>query len=649
MHSNSLFKGCVFSLFLLWACVVSYTAQADSEIEILIFYQPSFFDAYGEDEGVARIESMVDTLNTAFSEQEVGAKVSLVDFTPMLNLSDSTPYDTQGEDGEDIELGADYYASLYILNDGYEENDVYQKWSPDLVVYLRDHQGEEKLNTASKGGIFSALLAQNSLIDNLIFMHNFGHNLGAEHEYEDAGDTEPEYAHAYACADNKTIMYSDYSDAIEPYFSSPLLTLDDAICGDAEYADNLTVIKAAVSAKAELGEGVEPWGTVYFESDSYTVNENETATVTIKRDGDLGAAATFKLLLSGQSATYLDDYSNAFISVEFEVGLDNVEVTLPIVDDEETESLETLGLSIDYPYMLSKGDITEATLTIVSDETSSPTGTISLEKSEYSIDEGHTLEIELIRSEGDSGSIEVTLTAQEGSAQSGVNFSPLNETIIFADGQTSATTTLYSLDDDVYGEDTSLTLALTSDDSSYLGDNEATINILDTDDAFIGNFSLEAEIDADTGVLSYTISRSENDAVAITGTGTLTIDSQVDEFDFSMPEESTQISGELTVTSTDFEEDGDATLEVFVDGDSQATLSVSFEVNTSTENDTSGDSDSEDQSTKTDSDGGGGAIGSWLFILVLISSFFRQSECIREAMSLGISLRKRLRMSLMKL
>ena len=404
-----------------------------------------------------------------------------------------------------------------------------------------------------------------------------------------------------------------------------------------------------MSAKAELGEGVEPWGTVYFESDSYTVNENETATVTIKRDGDLGAAATFKLLLTGQSATYLDDYSNAFISVEFEVGLDNVEVTLPIVDDEETESLETLGLSIDYPYMLSKGDITEATLTIVSDETSSPTGTISLEKSEYSIDEGHTLEIELIRSEGDSGSIEVTLTAQEGSAQSGVNFSPLNETIIFADGQTSATTTLYSLDDDVYGEDTSLTLALTSDDSSYLGDNEATINILDTDDAFIGNFSLEAEIDADTGVLSYTISRSENDAVAITGTGTLTIDSQVDEFDFSMPEESTQISGELTVTSTDFEEDGDATLEVFVDGDSQATLSVSFEVNTSTENDTSSDSDSEDQSTNTDSDGGGGAIGSWLFILVLISSFFRQSECIREAMSLGISLRKRLRMSLMKL
>ncbi|MEI8651141.1 hypothetical protein P4S73_29750 [Paraglaciecola sp. Hal342] len=81
-----------------------------------------------------------------------------------------------------------------------------------------------------------------------------------------------------------------------------MLTLDDAICGDAEYADNLTVIKAAVSAKAELGEGVEPWGTVYFESDSYTVNENETATVTIKRDGDLGAAATFKLLLTGQSA-----------------------------------------------------------------------------------------------------------------------------------------------------------------------------------------------------------------------------------------------------------------------------------------------------------------------------------------------------------
>ena len=82
-----------------------------------------------------------------------------------------------------------------------------------------------------------------------------------------------------------------------------------------------------------------------------------------------------------------------------------------------------------------------------------------------------------------------------------------------------------------------------------------------------------------------------------------------------------------------------------MDGDSQATLIVSFEVNASTENDTS--SDSENESTNTDS--GGGAIGSWLFILLLISSLFRQSECSREAMSLGISLRKRLRKSLMKL
>ncbi|MBN24603.1 MAG: sodium:calcium exchanger [Alteromonadaceae bacterium] len=624
MHSNSLFKGCVFSLILLWACVVSFTAQADSEIEILIFYQPSFFDAYGEDEGVARIESMVDTLNTAFSEQEVSAKVSLVDFTPMVNLSDSTPYDTQDEDGEDIELGADYYASLYILNDGYEENDMYQKWSPDLVVYLRDHQGEEKLNTASKGGLFSALLAQNTLIDNLIFMHNLGHNLGAEHEYEDAGDTEPEYAHAYTCAGNKTIMYSDYSDAITPYFSSPLLTLDDAICGDAEYADNLTVIKAAVSAKAELGEGVEPWGTVYFESDSYSVNENETATITIKRDGNLGAPAKFKLILTGISAKYLEDYSNAFIDVEFEIGQDNVDITLPIINDEKIEPTETLELRIAYPYLLSKGSTTEATLTIVSDEASSPPGEISLQQSEYSVNEGDPLTIKLARNNGDSGSIEVLLTTQDDTAKSDVDYTSLSEKILFADGQTSANITLFTFNDDTYSEPKNLTLSLTSEDSRHIGVSEAVVTITNTNEPFIGNFLLEATIDVESEVLIYTISRSQNDAIPVGGTVLLTIGSRTHDFEFNISQTNTEITGEFPITNTDFTEAGTATLEIFITGVSQAKNTVNFEAKTDIDSDTNDDSDSEQENPNVISDSGGGAIGPLGLIgLMLLSGILR--------------------------
>jgi hypothetical protein len=606
----------IYSLLLIMLYGANSYAEdvADTEIELLVFYQPSYFEAYGQELGLLRIESMITTFNEALTEQGAGFSVTLVDFTPMINLSDSLPYNSEyDDDGNETVVGASSLVSVYIFNPGYEEHDTYEKYAPDLVMYLRDHQGEEGLNSASQGGTFSTLLAQDTEQDDLLFIHNIGHNLGANHEYSAVGETEPEYAHAYECGTARTIMYSEYSEAIQAYFSSPTLQLESQVCGD-DYADNLTVITDNAPAKAEVGGGVEPWGAVTFEADSYSVNENETTTITIKRDGDLGAEATFKLLLKGDGATYGEDYENEFIDVAFEIGLDNVEVELPIIDDDEEESDESLTLSIAYPYMLSLGDITEAAVTIVSDEVSVPTGTISFAESGYEVEEGSSLVIELVRSDGDSGSIEVNVSTQAVDAIEGVNYTGLNDAVIFADGQTSATVSLLTLDDGVYDTDKTLTVELTSDDDANIGDGEVTISIVNIDDAFIGNFTLSGSIDVDNAMFSYSISRSEFDAVSVVGTGTLTIGSTVDTFDFTFDESADNITGELSLEAESLVSDGTATLEIFVDSESQGVLSVDFEAADTPDDDV--DETSDDSATKS---AGGSLGGGSILALVLMA------------------------------
>lgn len=521
-----------------------------TELNVLVFYQPSYFSEIGESEGLTRLESLFSEANKVFLAQDTDITLNLLDFTPMTSIDDTLPYYSYyDEETNETVGGANDYASIYIYNDGYDEYEVYLKWSPDLVLYLRDYRDEDVTGTAAQNGDYMVLLSQDGEIDNISFIHYLGHNLGANHEYASVGETDPVYAHPSTCSAFQTIMYSSFTEEPVKRFSSPTLFIDGEPCGNSESENNLQVIVDNAEIAQDWGSEVEPWGQMNFDTQDYYVDENnESIDITVYRDGDLGAPATLKVILKDGSATYGEDYEDAFIDVAFEIGADNATFTLPVIDDDLEEAEETLTMALSYPYMLSEGEITQATLHINSDEVTASSGIVGFSKSTYSSDEGDTAQIQLIRTEGDAGTATVHLSSSDDSATAGIDYTAIDEEVIFADGQIEMNVSMTLLEDNEYEDTETLTLTLTGDyvDSE---NSTSTVSIENTTEANSGSFSLEVYQSQESVI--YSLFRSDADKVAVSGTLSLYSEGEtVVENSANFSEEETMLSGNLLLSES---------------------------------------------------------------------------------------------------
>jgi hypothetical protein len=550
----SLFTRPHASLLLLSLTGLPQSLQA-TELNVLVFYQPSYFTELGQSAGLTRLELLFSEANSVFLAQDTDISLNLLDFTPMTSIDDALPYYSSVDEGTGETIGgANDYASLYIFNDGYDEYDVYTKWSPDIVLYLRDYRDEEVTGTAAQNGDYMVLLAQDSDVDNMSFIHYLGHNLGANHEYEAIGETEPVYAHPSTCSNYQTIMYSSFTEEPVLRFSSPNLVIDGQQCGNATSENNLQVIQDNAEIAESWGSEVEPWGQMSFDAQDFYVDENnESIDITVYRDGDLGAPATLKVILSEGSATYGEDYDDAFIDVAFEIGSDNATFTVPVIDDALEESEETLTMVLSYPYMLSEGELTTATLHINSDEVTASSGIVGFNASSYVNDEGGTALIQLIRTEGDAGTATVHLSSSDESAVAGVDYSAIDEDVIFADGQTEMNVSVMLLEDSEYEDTETFTLTL----SGEYADSESstsTVSIVNTTEANSGFFSLEVYQSQESVI--YSLFRSDADKVAVSGTLSLYSEGEtVIENSANFSEDETMLSGDLLLSES-LQEDG---------------------------------------------------------------------------------------------
>ncbi|MDY6784899.1 MAG: Calx-beta domain-containing protein, partial [Cyanobacteriota bacterium] len=128
-------------------------------------------------------------------------------------------------------------------------------------------------------------------------------------------------------------------------------------------------------------------GSLEFDSSTYSVNEDGTASISIRRFGGSHGAVSAEISLTGGTATAGTDVSNIFpISVNFADGESGSKtVTIPIVDDEIVEATETLHLTLGNVI----GDVTIGTnaTTVVSiqdNDTPSSTTTV-LDFNDYAI------------------------------------------------------------------------------------------------------------------------------------------------------------------------------------------------------------------------------------------------------------------------
>jgi hypothetical protein len=141
---------------------------------------------------------------------------------------------------------------------------------------------------------------------------------------------------------------------------------------------NLTLINPTGTAR--LGdqstatlEIIDNDTTYQFSSPAFSVLENGTpiAQITIERSGFLDRPGQVTLFSGDGTATFLADYQNTPIAVEFGAGEMVKTVNLPIINDLLVEGNETINLALANPTAGGTvGNLNRATLTLIDDDTS---------------------------------------------------------------------------------------------------------------------------------------------------------------------------------------------------------------------------------------------------------------------------------------
>lgn len=460
--------------------VVSSSPQAD----VVVFYQPSYVAKYGEFEAFKRISTWFDTVNASYQAHGFNYRLSIKDMVPVESIADDVPYqDVYGEDGEIIQDGADYLFSIAALNPGSPEYSIYQeKWKADLVVYIREERPEDTvLGLAGIGGEYSSVVDQDIAPEEFTTLaHEIGHNIGMNHE-EAKANVGPEYARAWMCGGNYTIMYSaSPSSETLHHYSSPELSSGDEACGDESVADNARVLDENFISTTQRREGEPSSGVVTFNEVSYLGSEEEGVWLSLQRDGDLSQSATVKIFAEDETAQFGLDYTDTFVLAEFAIGAAATQVLFPVVKDGESESTESFTAHLRYPYRLSVGTSSAATLSVTDGALVGNAGLFSISGS-TDLNEGDVGGFSITRV-GGTGEAVLNVKALAGSAVAGSDYVEFNKQLVFVEGDVEKTLQFITVNDIKAETTESLTIEINSPrESAEYNVKSVSVNILDDD------------------------------------------------------------------------------------------------------------------------------------------------------------------------
>lgn len=183
------------------------------------------------------------------------------------------------------------------------------------------------------------------------------------------------------------------------------------------------------------------------------------------------------------TATSPSDYVAVAGGLPFADGETIKSFDVTIVDDNSFEGTESLTLSLaNASGGAGLGAQSTATLNILNDDVRSP-GLVHFDSQSYTVTEGASLTITILRDGGSNGQIAVELSSIDGTARVGSDYDALSTVIQFADGETSNTVTFASIEDTTVEstEDLQLTLSKPSGGAIVSAPVNVTINITDND------------------------------------------------------------------------------------------------------------------------------------------------------------------------
>jgi hypothetical protein len=225
---------------------------------------------------------------------------------------------------------------------------------------------------------------------------------------------------------------------------------------------------------------------VTFGSSSFTRIENAVdgaATITLVRSGSTAGTASvnFTTTTNG-TATVGSDYIPTTNLVTFAAGESVRTVTIQIVNDTVIEGNETVTMELTNvigAFLLAPST---ATLTIIDDDFGP--GQIGFASTNFvAVENGGNAAVTLIRTNGKSGVVSVTLRTSDVTAVAGLDYTAFNSAVTFGDGETNKTVLIPMLDDSfVEGNETfHLTLTNFTGGASLHGTNRASVTIADND------------------------------------------------------------------------------------------------------------------------------------------------------------------------
>lgn len=304
----------------------------------------------------------------------------------------------------------------------------------------------------------------------------------------------------YVTANGSATAGADYAATTGTLLFAPGVTMQAvsvAVAGDTLAEPNETlVVNLADPTNATLADP-QATGTIVDDDDSAAplpslsidgarVEEGDSGTRQARFDVTLSAAASTTITVdyatANGTATSGSDFAASNGTLVFTPGTTSRTIAIAILGDTAAEDNETFRVRLDNASGATIADA-QATGTIVDDDTAEVPPALSIEPATVVEGDGGTVAATFVVTLSHAASVLVTVdyATASGTAASGIDFSPINGTLVFPAGETSRTITVNVAGDLAVESDETFTVILTNPTGATLADSEGIGTIQDDD------------------------------------------------------------------------------------------------------------------------------------------------------------------------
>ena len=239
------------------------------------------------------------------------------------------------------------------------------------------------------------------------------------------------------------------------------------------------------------GGGNEEPGTLRFASSSVTVNENAgNVRLSVQRVGGDDGAASVTYATSNGSAQAGQDYTSRSGTLNWADNDDDPKfIDVPILDDTTPENNQTFNVTLSNATGASLGTPGSSTVTIRdNDEVQQNPGSLAFSQDAYQASEDDdSAEISVERTGGSDNAVTVQVSTADGSAIAGQDYTAVDSTLSWADGDAAPKTFSVPILEDILSEaNETINLSLsTPTGGATLGTpSSSTLTLVDDDTDF---------------------------------------------------------------------------------------------------------------------------------------------------------------------